>query len=242
MTDLRNVLIVVAHPEPRSFNHAMAEAAAQALIEAGHSVTISDLCAEGFRADIGRHDMTSVADKDLFHIQAEQTAATRQNAFMADIKREQDRVATADNIILQFPLWWGGPPAILKGWIDRVLAYGFGYVDGRRFDTGLFQGRRAMLSVTTGGTPDRFSKDGVYGPIGPILMPLQKLALGYMGYAVSPAYVAHGVPRSDDAERKDHFVAFAKAALAMARQPIAPTDACRTALNEVPDAAWSRRT
>ncbi|MGB3247447.1 MAG: NAD(P)H-dependent oxidoreductase, partial [Sulfitobacter sp.] len=164
MTYQRNVLIVVAHPEPTSFNHAMAGAAALALTQAGHSVTISDLCKEGFRSDIGRHDMTTVSDGQRFHIQAEQTEAVRQNAFAPDIAREQARVAEADNIILQFPLWWGGPPAILKGWIDRVLAYGFGYVDGRRFDSGVFQGRRAMLSVTTGGTAARFAREGIYGP------------------------------------------------------------------------------
>ena len=240
MTDPRNILIVVAHPEPKSFNHAMANAAAQALKQAGHSVAISDLCGEGFRADIGRHDMTSVADGDRFHIQAEQTQATRQNAFAPDIAREQARVAEADNIILQFPLWWGGPPAILKGWIDRVLAYGFGYVDGRRFDSGLFQGRRAMLSVTTGGTPDRFSQEGVYGPIGAILMPVEKLALEYMGFDVAPAYVAHGVPRSNDAGRKGHLASFSDAALTLANQTVTRTDAYRTALAAAPDAAWSR--
>ena len=240
MTDTRNVLIVVAHPEPRSFNHAMAEAAAHSLEQAGHSVTISDLCREGFRADIGRHDMTTVSDGQRFHIQAEQTEAARKNAFAPDIAREQARVAEADNIILQFPLWWGGPPAILKGWIDRVLAYGFAYVDGRRFDSGVFQGRRAMLSVTTGGTPARFAQDGVYGPISAILMPLEKLALEYMGYDVGPAYVAHGVPRSDDDERKAHLTSFAAAALALASQNISRTDAYRTALDTAPDEAWNR--
>ncbi|ASM75125.1 MULTISPECIES: NAD(P)H-dependent oxidoreductase [Roseobacteraceae] len=240
MTNSRNILIVVAHPEPKSFNHAMADAAAQSLKQVGHSVTISDLCGEGFRADIGRHDMTTVSDSERFHIQAEQTEATRQNAFASEIAREQARVAEADNIILQFPLWWGGPPAILKGWIDRVLAYGFGYVDGRRFDSGVFQGRRAMLSVTTGGTPARFAQDGVYGPIGGILMPLEKLALEYMGFDVGPAYVAYGVPRSDDDERKAHLTSFASTALALANQNVTRTDAYRTALNAAPDEAWSR--
>lgn len=241
MTETRNILIVVAHPEPKSFNHAMADAAATALRGAGHNVQVSDLCGEGFRADIGRHDMTSTADPDRFHVQAEQTEATRKDAFAPDIAREQARVAEADNVILQFPLWWGGPPAILKGWVDRVLAYGFAYVDARRFDTGVFQGRRAMLSVTTGGTPARFEEGGVYGPIGPILMPLQRLALEYMGFEVSAPYLAHGVPRSDQAERQAHLDAFAKAALDMAALPVTRTDDYRTAIDSVPDGAWSRK-
>lgn len=240
MTNPRNVLIVVAHPEPGSFNHAMAGAAAGALRQAGHTVTISDLCAEGFRADIGRHDMDSVVDPARFHVQAEQSQAARQAAFAPDIAREQARMADADVLILQFPLWWGGPPAILKGWIDRVLAYGFGYIDGRRFGSGLFQGRRAMIGVTTGGTPARFAPDGVYGPIAPILMPIQRLALEYMGFDVAPPYVAHGVPRSDDAERQIHLDGMAAAALALAARPVTRTDDCRTAILDAPEAAWSR--
>lgn len=236
----KSVLIVVAHPEPKSFNHAMAEAAARALVAEGHSVRVSDLCGEGFRADIGRHDMTSVADADRFQVQAEQAEAARSGAFAEDIAREQARVAEADNLILQFPLWWGGPPAILKGWIDRVLAYGFAYVDGRRFDTGVFRGRRAMIGVTTGGTEERFSEGGVYGPIAPILMPVRRLALEYMGYKVAPDYVAHGVPRSDDAARRAHLAAFAKSAVEMAALPVTRTDDWRTALAASPDAAWKR--
>ncbi|MDD9709752.1 NAD(P)H-dependent oxidoreductase [Seohaeicola sp. SP36] len=240
MATSRNVLIVVAHPERSSFNHAMAQAAASALREAGHNVTVSDLYAEGFRADVGRHDMSSVADPERFHVQAEQSEAVRNIAFAPDIAREQARLAAADNLILQFPLWWGGPPGMLKGWIDRVLAYGFAYVDGRRFETGLFKGRRAMLSVTTGGTPSRFAEDGVYGPIGPILMPVQRLALEYMGYEVAPAYVAHGVPRSDDAERQGHLDAFSKAAQELADLPTTPTDDYLHALEDVAEGAWKR--
>lgn len=241
MTEKRNVLIVVAHPDGASFNHAMANAAAEALRGAGHSVTVSDLSAMGFRADLGPHDMTGAEGADRFHIQAAQAGAARTGTFADDIAQQQARVAAADNIILQFPMWWGGPPALLKGWADRVLAYGFAYVDGRRFDTGLFQGRRAMLSVTTGGTPQRFSPQGVYGPIGPLLMPLQRLTLEYMGFTVEQPYIAHGVPRTDLAERQKHLADFAQAALDMAAKPVSPTDAWRTALDEVAEGAWASK-
>lgn len=242
MSTKRNVLIVVAHPEPRSFNHAVANAMKDGLRQTGHEVTISDLAAEGFRADIGRHDVTQATNLDLFHIQTEQTHAARTATFAPDIAREQARVAQADCLILQFPLWWGGPPALMKGWIDRVLSYGFAYVDGRRFESGLFKGRRAMLSVTTGGTPARFSEGGAYGPIEPLLMPIRRLALEYMGYAVSAPCVAYGVPRADPEVRQDYLVQAAAAAIALAKRPITKTDAWRTALDETPDNAWSRKT
>ncbi|MDK3018622.1 NAD(P)H-dependent oxidoreductase [Pseudodonghicola flavimaris] len=239
MSEARNILIVVAHPEPQSFNHALARHAADRLRAAGHSVTISDLAAEGFRADVGPHDTGQRADPGLFHVQAEQAQAARAGCYAADIAREQARVAAADNVILQFPVWWGGPPALLKGWIDRVLSYGFAYVDGRRFDTGVFKGRRAMISVTTGGTPERFSDSGVYGPIEPLLMPVRRLALEYMGFEVAPLSVAYAVSRVDEETRQGYLDAMAGAALEMAARPVTRTDAWRHALDQVEDRAWA---
>ena len=149
---MANVLIVHAHPEKTSFSAALAGSAGMALAADGHEVVLSDLYAEGFDPAAGRHDFLTVADPRRFHYQSEQARAASEGAFCDEIAREQARVAAADLLILAFPLWWGAPPAILKGWFERVLAYGFAYVDGARFDTGLFRGRRALLSVTTGGT------------------------------------------------------------------------------------------
>lgn len=216
----RNVHIVLAHPEPASFSAALAARGAQALRAAGHSVTLSDLYAEGFRADSGRHDFTTCADPDHFHYQTEQAHAASHGGFASDIAREQARVAAADLLILQFPLWWGGPPAMLKGWLDRVLAYGFAYVDGARFSSGLFRGRRANMCVTTGGTPRRFSDEDVYGPIDHILMPVRRLALEYMGYEVEPPFIAYAAPRVSAEERAVYLEDWAKQVVEMARLPI----------------------
>ncbi|WP_347312794.1 NAD(P)H-dependent oxidoreductase [Defluviimonas sp. SAOS-178_SWC] len=235
------MLIVVAHPEPGSFNHALAEGAAEVLRRAGHDVVISDLARQGFRADAGPADVLDRADATRFHLQSEQAHATRHGTFAPDILREQERVASADILILQFPLWWGGPPALLKGWIDRVMSYGFAYVDGRRFETGLFKGRRALMSVTTGGTPQRFSEGGVFGPIGPILMPIRRLALEYMGYKVAEPVVAYGVPRKNAEDRQADLDALADAALSLANLPVTRSGDWQNALDAVPEGAWSRR-
>src|SRR5882757_1553770 len=155
-----NALIVYAHLEPASFNAALKDAAVAAIVAAGHQVEVSDLYGEQFNPVAGRHDFTTVADPARFHYQGEQMLAAQQDGFSGEIKREHARVNRADVIILQFPLWWGAPPAILKGWFERVLAYGFAYADGRRFDKGLFRGRGGLMCVTTGGTPARFSAKG----------------------------------------------------------------------------------
>ncbi len=124
-----NVLIIYAHPEPTSFTGAMRDAAVRALQDGGHAVEVSDLHAEVFNPVAGRHDFTTAADPHRFHYQSEQLHASKTNGFASDL-REQGRVTRADLLIFLFPIWWGGLPAILKRWFDRVLAYGFAYANG----------------------------------------------------------------------------------------------------------------
>jgi len=239
--DAKSVLIVTAHPEPRSFNHALTARAAEALRAAGHRVVLSDLYAEGFNPAGGRGDFTDTADPEHFHYQSEQANACRHHGFAADIAREQARLEAADLLVLQFPLWWGGPPAILKGWIDRVLAYGFAYVDGYRFDTGLFRGRRAMLSVTTGGTPARFGAEGVYGPIEQVLWPVRRLALEYMGFEVAEPFVSYAAPRITVQERAALIDAWAERVSAFAADPVDRNGRPDDILSQVDENAWAKR-
>jgi NAD(P)H dehydrogenase (quinone) len=235
------ILIVHAHPEPTSFNAALTMAASQALRGAGHEVTISDLYAEGFDPRAGRHDFLEVADPDSFHYQREQAHAATTQTFAPELAREQARLLEADLLILQFPLWWGAPPAIVKGWFDRVLAYGIAYVDGRRFSSGLLKGRRAMMSVTTGGTTERFRPEDVYGNIDQVLWPVKRLALQYMGYDVEPPFVSYAAPRVGDAEREAYLDAWRARVLETAAKPVTtiPIDPNELIASTGP-AAWAR--
>jgi len=204
-------LIVYANPEPTSFTAALKDRAAATLTSDGWQVEVSDLHGENFNPVAGRHDFTGEpADAARFHYQTEQAKAARGNSFAPDLAREQARVAQADLLIFLFPLWWGGPPAIVKGWLERVLAYGFAYVDGARFDSGFFRDKRGLIGVVTGGTPQRFSEEGVYGPIEKVLWPMQRLALEYMGLKVLPPFVAYAAPRVDAAARAAYLDAFAE--------------------------------
>ncbi|SKA38091.1 NAD(P)H-dependent oxidoreductase [Consotaella salsifontis] len=236
----RTVLIVLANPEPTSFCHALAYTGRTALEAAGHRVVLSDLYAMDFNPVAGRHDFTSVADPDRFHYQSEQAKAAREGTFVEEIRLEQDKVAAADILVAIFPLWWGGPPAILKGWFERVMAYSFAYVDGFRFDSGLFRGRRAMFAVTTGGTPARFSPEGVYGPAADVLMPVRRLAFEYMGYEVSEPFVAYAAPRVAPEAREEYLERFAAQLLDTARLPVAPVQREVHPLDLVPDDAWRK--
>ena len=202
------VLILYAHPEPTSFCAALKDAAVEVCAQAGAEVDVSDLYAQAFDPRAGRHDFLAMADAARFHYQSEQAHAAATQGFAPELAREQARFQRADLVVTIFPVWWTGVPAILKGWFDRVLAYGFAYVDGARFDTGLFPEKRGLVCVTTGGTPQRFSPEGVYGPIEEVLKPVTKSVFGYLGMRVEPSFVAYAAPRVGDDERAAYLAAW----------------------------------
>ena len=187
-----DVLIVYAHPEPRSFNGAMRDAAADTLRGLGHGVTVSDLYAMRFDPVVGTGDFTGErVDADFLSVAREQTRAHKAGTLAADIVAEQEKVARADLVILQFPMWWFGMPAILKGWADRVFARGFAYASGRKHDTGMFRGKRAMVATTTGTSADTYAPDGIDGDILAVLWPVHNGLLHYTGFDVLPPFVAY---------------------------------------------------
>jgi NAD(P)H dehydrogenase (quinone) len=196
-----NVLVVYAHPEPTSFAAALKNGAVSALTAAGHKVEVSDLYAEGFNPVAGRHDFKTAADPARFHYQSEQLHASRTDGFAADLVREQKRLMRADLVVFIFPLWWGGVPAIVKGWFDRVCAYGVTYADGKRYERGYFVGRRALLALTTGGTAERFSADGSYGEMRHVLHWVQRCMLEYLGFESLEPFVAFAAPRVEQEVR-----------------------------------------
>lgn len=187
-----HALIVHSHPEPRSFNAALTATARQTLADSGARVTVSDLYAEGFDPLESPRHYGPRADPDYFSALTEQRHAGNSQSRPADVQREIDRLEAADLVILQFPLWWHAQPAMLKGWFDRVFVYGDLYTGRMRYDEGHFCGKRALLSVTTGGPAETFSPYGRGGPIERLLWPIH-YSLHYMGFDVLPPFVVHGV-------------------------------------------------
>lgn len=205
-----NVLVVHAHEEPKSFNGAMKDTAANVLKEAGHKVDVSDLYAMHFNPVGGKHDFTTLSDPDFFKYGVEQTKATDSKTFAADVVAEQEKLFRADFLIFQFPLWWFGLPAILKGWVDRVFAAGLTYGGGRWYSNGVFRGKRAMLSLTTGGPPTIYSPRGLNGDMDTLLFPIQHGMLYFVGFDVLPPFVAWSVARSTQEQRQEYLRAYAE--------------------------------
>jgi NAD(P)H dehydrogenase (quinone) len=184
--------IVLSHPEPKSFNANLAGVARRALESGGWSVSVSDLHGIGFdpceRAEHYRQRQNAVR----FDVQAEQHFASAQGAIPELVAKEIANLDQADLLILQYPMWWHLPPAMLKGWIDRVLIYGEVYSSRKRFESGRFISKRAMISVTVGTNPATYDFDGRSGDIDLLLWPVH-FSLAYVGFSVLRPFVAYGV-------------------------------------------------
>ncbi len=134
------ISLILAHPNPASFNHAMAQAALHTLRHLGHQVHYHDLYAEGFEPLLPAEE---IVDRDLSLPE-----------FLRDHCQE---LSQADGIIIVHPNWWGQPPAILKGWVDRVLRPGVAYQflegdGGEGVPQGLLRAQAALV-FNTSNTP-----------------------------------------------------------------------------------------
>lgn len=180
-----HIHIVHAHPEKTSYNNALTEAAFKHLANAGHIVTKSDLYLEQFDpVERGAH-YKNRADRGVFAALSEQRHASGNDTLPIDVHREIESLRSADLLVLQFPLWWHGPPAILKGWMDRVFVNGGLYSSRMRYETGYFSGKRALVSVTTGAPKKAFGPGCRGGDFEVMLWPVH-YSLHYMGFSVLP--------------------------------------------------------
>jgi putative NADPH-quinone reductase len=134
-----NILIILAHPREGSFNHAIAETALKTLENRGHQVVFHDLYQEKFDAILPYAEIHRDAEIDSV------------------IKKHGDELVKAQGIIIVHPNWWGQPPAILKGWIDRVIRAGVVYRfleddQGEGVPLGLLKASQALV-FNTSNTP-----------------------------------------------------------------------------------------
>lgn len=198
------ILWLFAHPEPQSLNGSLRDVGIQELRDLGHEVRESDLYAM---------DWKPVVDSGDFHRETVDrllVGAAQEHAYSAakltdDIAAEQEKIAWADALVFQFPLWWFGPPAILKGWFDRVLVQGFafGLQDhaGRtlRYGDGGLAGKRAMVITTVGARESGFGPRGIHGQLDEVLFPVLHGTFWYTGMDALPPYVVYGADRLDEA-------------------------------------------
>jgi putative NADPH-quinone reductase len=129
------ISLILAHPDPGSLNHALARSILEALEEAGHAVRLHDLYAERFDPVLPAEEMRTHRSDD------------------PRVEAHVHELSEADGLIVVHPVWFDTPPAILKGWVDRVVREGDVY---ERTQDGGFRGlakARAALLVTTANAP-----------------------------------------------------------------------------------------
>jgi len=148
---MNKVMLLLAHPAKGSFNHALAETAAAMLIEHGYGIFFHDLYAEEFDPILPGDEIS------------------RDAALPEEIARHCRELEESDGIIVVHPNWWGQPPAILKGWIDRVIRPGVAYEflegdAGEGIPRGLLVGKKVLV-LNTSNTPAERERDVFSDPL-----------------------------------------------------------------------------
>ena len=184
--------IVLAHPENQSFNGHLASISQQVLGNNGYQTTLTDLYGIDFDPREGPHHYRSRQDKTIFHTQTEQRYNADNETLPPEVVSEIEKLEGCDLLVVHFPFWWFGMPAILKGWMDRVFVYGPMYRSSMRYDTGVCAGKKVIICVTTGASDDACSHNGKEGDtrlhLWPVVFPFR-----YLGFDVLEPEIFHGV-------------------------------------------------
>ena len=200
---IKKILVIHAHPESKSFCSALKDTAVEYFKGQGAEVKVSDLYSMNFNPVGNRQDFAELENPDFFKYQLEQVHAYKNNLFTDDIKIEMDKLEWCDTLIFNFPLWWFGLPALLKGWVDRIFAMGFAYGAGKGvYDNGIYKDKIAFLTLTTGGPEIAYGDAGKNGELKTILYPINHGMLHFVGMKVLPPFVSFSPARLTDEERQ----------------------------------------
>ncbi|SIS16912.1 NAD(P)H-dependent oxidoreductase [Williamsia sterculiae] len=184
MTTPTDALWVLANPDPNSLGHALSAVGAEHLRTSGSTVSLVDLYAERWDPVLSDADLPGATGQTLSDRQGQTTLSGN---LPAEVVRQQELITGADLVVVQFPLWWYGMPAILKGWFDRVFTNGFAFGvrddDGhvRKYGDGGLAGRRLLPVVTAGDRSEALGARGISGDIIDVLWPLLHGTAHYTG-------------------------------------------------------------
>lgn len=181
------IVAVFAHPSPKSFNRSLLDALLEVSSAKGHSCTVLDLYAENF------NPVLSDQDFDAFN----------RGQVPSDIAIHQQHITDADIVFFIHPLWWFDMPAILKGWIDRVFAYGFAYSHDSRGVKPLLSGKKCAILNTAGGAESiSYDKTGFKDAI----IKLNDIAIyEFVGFDILLRRFFFEIQAKSEAERREIF-------------------------------------
>ncbi|BES83115.1 NAD(P)H dehydrogenase [Pectobacterium araliae] len=197
-----NVLIITAHPESHSFNTHLASIAAGIFEKQGSIVESINLYSENFDPCEGKNFYPDRQGFEKFDTLREQRHHWNMQKLPEDVARHIELLKRSDLLLLHFPFWWFGMPAILKGWMDRIFVYGGIYDSQHRHENGVMKGKRALLTVSAGASANACGYNGRDGDMRLMLWPPIH-ALHYIGYTVLEPYLIHGVRGGLDGTAKE---------------------------------------
>ena len=211
---LKRAFVVFGHPNPKSYCGSLRDVTLKKLTSMGYEVAESDLYRMNFKAAITPEDYKVEKHKSDVNISDALKSTVQKNEIEPEIKQELDKVFAANYIIFIAPTWWGSFPAIVKGWLDRVLLKGavFDVPDGI-FKNGYLKGKKVLLVTTTGWRKDFFAKEGKIAAgqtIEENYWHVIEGAFSFCGMETLPVYPIHGVDSLKDAELKKTLDDFEK--------------------------------
>lgn len=202
----KNFLVVIAHPNPNSFNSAIKEKTINSIIESGHNVEVSDLYKMNWSAVAGKNDFKQPLNASEIHLIEEQQHSFKNDLYQDEVKNEMEKLKRADYLIFIFPLWWASCPAIMKGWIDRVFSCDFAWGMKNLFHKGLMLGKRAVIFTTAGGDELEYSEKGDQkATLTLSLNHIHRGSLAFCGFDVLPIHAIFEVEDCKEELRKEYL-------------------------------------
>lgn len=196
--------MVYAHEDATSFGAAVHNRALSYFEKNGHSVVVSDLFGLGFHAVAEKWDFKVSGGMHQNYMLEQGRAARSDTGFAEDIKSEIAKIRAADLIVVEFPLWWSAPPAIMKGWFDKVFAMGVAWDGNHRYKNGLLAGKQCLVVTSAGDAADAYSSTGIHGAtVEQHLYPLLHSTLAHAGLDVWKPFITTGLTLAGDDERQN---------------------------------------
>jgi NAD(P)H dehydrogenase (quinone) len=180
------ISVILAHPDPRSFNSAITQTVVEAIKVNGHAAFFHDLYQEKFDPLVNAEEIA------------------KDSQLPDTIKQHCEEIAAADGIVIVHPNWWGQPPAILKGWVDRVIRPGVAYEflegdSGEGVPKGLLKARAALVYNTSNTEAER--EKNVFGD--PLETIWKNCIFGLCGISNFHRRMFNVVVTSSNAQRKN---------------------------------------
>ena len=186
ISEQKRTLVVFTHPNTQSFNHDVLATVVETLKSKGHSVKIRDLYKGSFNPVLAAPDFVSF-----------QKGVTPQ-----DIASEQELLTWANHLVFIYPVWWWDRPALLKGWIDRVLAHGFAFRSNAGKAEGLLNHEKCLVVITSGNPLEEMKRTGADEVV---RKSMTDGTLVYCGIKNVQSVIYGSIPRISDEERQKNL-------------------------------------